>query len=194
MRPEVVNLNDIISDMTKMISRIIGEDIELRLMLDPLAWNTKADPGQIGQVIMNLFSNARDAMPEGGVLTIQTSNVLLDEEYARRHVSVIPGEYVIMAIEDTGIGMTEEGKARIIEHFFTTKEFDKGTGLGHATVYGIVKQNGGNIWVYSEPREGTTFKIYLPRTEEEKSILKTKEIAGLPMGMRLSLLWRTIER
>lgn len=188
LRPEVVNLNDIISDMTKMISRIIGEDIELRLMLDPLAWNTKADPGQIGQVIMNLVSNARDAMPEGGVLTIQTSNVLLDEEYARWHVSVIPGEYVMMAIEDTGIGMTEEVKAHIFEPFFTTKEFGKGTGLGLATVYGIVKQSGGNIWVYSEPREGTTFKIYLPRTEEEKSIRKTKEIAGLPMGNEVILV------
>ncbi len=183
LKPEVVCLNDIITDITKMIKRIIGEDIELRLLLDPQLWSTRVDVGQIEQVIMNLVSNARDAMPNGGVLTIQTSNVILDDEHASRHVSVIPGEYVLMAIEDTGVGMTEEVKNRIFEPFFTTKEHGKGTGLGLATVYGIVKQSGGNIWVYSELGEGTTFKIYLPMVMQEKKTQLSKEcVRDLPKG------------
>lgn len=167
MQPEIVNLNTIINDMIKLINRIIGEDIQLRLYLDPKLWNIKVDPVQIEQVIMNLISNARDAMHDGGVLTIQTANALLDEEYAKKHISVIPGEYVMIAIEDTGVGMTEDVKAHIFEPFFTTKEIGKGTGLGLATVYGIVKQSSGNIWVYSEQGHGTTFKIYFPKIAEE---------------------------
>lgn len=167
MQPEIVNLNTIINDMIKLINRIIGEDIQLRLYLDPKLWNIKVDPVQIEQVIMNLISNARDAMHDGGVLTIQTANALLDEEYAKKHISVVPGEYVMIAIEDTGVGMTEDIKAHIFEPFFTTKEIGKGTGLGLATVYGIVKQSSGNIWVYSEQGHGTTFKIYFPKIAEE---------------------------
>ena len=162
LAPRIVNLNDIATENLKMLTRMIGEDIDLVMTPGKSLWSVRADAGQIEQVIMNLAVNARDAMPSGGKLTIETANITLDEEYARVHAPLNAGDYVMVSISDTGAGMDAETQSHIFEPFFTTKG-TKGTGLGLSTVYGIIKQSGGYIWVYSEVGRGTTFKIYLPR-------------------------------
>jgi PAS domain S-box-containing protein len=166
LQPEVLNLNAVVPEMDKMLRRLIGEDIDLLTILDPALGSVKADPGQIEQVILNLCVNARDAMPKGGKLTIETSNIYLSEESSRQYVSVRPGHCVMLAVSDNGCGMDQLTQKRIFDPFFTTKGVGKGTGLGLSTVYGIVQQSEGSIWVYSEVGKGTTFKVYLPRFEE----------------------------
>jgi PAS domain S-box-containing protein len=162
IEPKVLDLNAVVGDMGRLLQRVIGEDVEMELNLAPTLGRVKADPHQIGQVLMNLVVNARDAMPQGGKLTITTDNIALDDTYARMHAGVVPGPHVMIAVSDTGTGMSTEIQGRLFEPFFTTKPAGKGTGLGLASVYGIVKQSGGNIWVYSEVGHGTTFKVYLP--------------------------------
>ncbi len=165
LAPKILDLNEVVTENLKMLTRVIGEDIDLVMVPAAVLGSVRADAGQIDQVIMNLAVNARDAMPAGGKLTIETSNVSLDEEYARFHAPLRPGDYVMLSISDTGQGMDSETQSHIFEPFFTTKG-TKGTGLGLSTVYGIVKQSGGYIWVSSEAGKGTTFKIYLPRVAE----------------------------
>src|SRR5216684_853341 len=183
LEPAILNLNALVTDMEKMLPRLIGEDIKLNLTLDPALGQVKADQGQVEQVLMNLAVNARDAMPGGGKLTIQTANVELDVAYTRQHPGSKPGRYVMLAVTDTGIGMDPETQAHIFEPFFTTKERDKGTGLGLATVYGVVKQSGGYIAVDSEKGKGASFSVYLPRVEQavavpEASPAKTLTLQG----------------
>ena len=162
LEPKVLDLNTVIGNMQKLLQRLLGEDVELQVSLNPGLGHVKADPGQVEQVIMNLAVNARDAMPHGGKLTLETSNHVIDETYAREHAIVHAGSYAMMAVTDNGVGMDPDTVSHIFEPFFTTKELGKGTGLGLSTVYGIVKHSGGYIWVYSEPGRGTSFKIYLP--------------------------------
>lgn len=168
LQPKVLDLNDVVSNIEKMLRRLIGENVELRTVLGAGLWSVKADPGQIEQVLVNLVVNARDAISGGGKITIETVNVFLDEEYSRGHLPAQPGHYVMLAISDTGVGMDEKTVSQVFEPFFTTKGPGKGTGLGLSTVYGIVKQSGGYIWVYSEPDKGSTFKVYFPRTEDRE--------------------------
>jgi two-component system cell cycle sensor histidine kinase/response regulator CckA len=177
MRPINLNLNDLIDELQMMLERLIGEDIRLIMKTGNNIGNVKADPGQIEQALMNMAVNARDAMPDGGTLTIETANVDLTEGVVHKRVTMQPGAYVLLTVSDTGIGMNQETQANIFEPFFTTKEKGKGTGLGLSTVYGVVKQSGGYIWVYSEPGHGTTFKIYLPRVAEQADQLPVAEQA-----------------
>ena len=188
LEPKVLKLNHIVKDMHKMLRRMIGEDIELTINLPDDLGSAKVDPGQIEQIIMNLVINARDAMPRGGKITIETGNVSLDEKYVSRHVTVQTGDYVMLAVSDTGKGMDRETQAHIFEPFFTTKEAGKGTGLGLSTVYGIVKQSGGYIWVYSEVGKGTSFKVYLPRVAGSPALVKLPSSTLTARGKETILL------
>jgi two-component system cell cycle sensor histidine kinase/response regulator CckA len=169
LEPKVLDVNIVVSDIERMLRRLIGEHIELKTRKAPDLWKVKADPGQLEQAILNMVLNARDAMPNGGTLAITTSNADLDENFARTHVPTQPGSYVMVAVSDTGVGISDEVKARLFEPFFTTKERGKGTGLGLSTTYGIVKQSGGYLWCDSEVGRGTTFQVFLPRVEEPVS-------------------------
>ena len=182
LQPKVIDINGAVNETINLLKRLIGEDIHLVTALAPHVNRIKVDPGQLSQVIMNLVVNARDAMPNGGRLTIETAGVRLDKEYARRNSGIAPGYYVMLAVSDDGTGMKEETQQRVFEPFFTTKEVGKGTGLGLATVYGIVKQSGGSISVYSEVGIGSTFKVYFPEVEEETVLNRESPAGELPFG------------
>jgi hypothetical protein len=180
LQPRVLDVNKLVSGLGTMLRRLIGEDVDLRMELHPDLGRVNADPGQLEQVLMNLAVNARDAMPKGGTLTVETANVFLDETYAIRRISVKPGPYILLAVSDNGTGMDEPTQARLFEPFFTTKPTGKGTGLGLSTVFGIVKQSGGSLQVYSEAGRGTSVKVYLPRVDQPAAI----EPSGLQKVVR----------
>jgi PAS domain S-box-containing protein len=183
LAPKVLDLNEVVAENLKMLTRMIGEDIDLVMVPGPALGAVRADPGQIDQVVMNLAVNARDAMPQGGKLTIETANVTLDEDFARTHTPVTPGDYIMLAIIDTGVGMDTDTQSRMFEPFFTTKGA-KGTGLGLSTVYGIVKQSGGYIFVDSQPQRGTAFRAYFPRVNGREGAAAAQEFTGLPRADR----------
>src|SRR5438552_2490383 len=189
LEPRIVDVNGVVMNLDKMLRSLISENIALKIQLADDLDAARVDPNQLEQVIMNLAINARDAMPDVGTLTIETANATLDENYAAKHVSVIPGDYVMLAVTDTGCGMSEATQARIFEPFFTTKPAGPGTGLGLSTVYVIVKQSGGNIWLYSEPAKGTTFKIYVPALDAlPEDIGKTAPVGAARRGSGTGLL------
>jgi len=175
MEPRVISVNSVVGGVEKLLRRLIGEDIELATTLEPELFLIHADPGQLEQVLINLVVNARDAMPDGGRLHITTSNSTLSNDHTERHLEAAPGEYVMVVVSDTGTGMTREVQQRVFEPFFTTKGQGKGTGLGLSTVYGIVKQSGGDVWIYSEPGNGTTFKVYFPRVKEREEFVPVRD-------------------
>ena len=183
LAPKVLDLNEVVTENLKMLTRMIGEDIDLVMVPGPALGAVRADPGQIDQVIMNLAVNARDAMPHGGKLTIETANISLDESFARTHAPLKPGEYVMLSISDTGVGMDSDTQSRIFEPFFTTKG-PKGTGLGLSTVYGIVKQSGAYIFVESQPQRGTAFRAYFPRVDGREDAAAAQDTFGLPRAAR----------
>jgi two-component system cell cycle sensor histidine kinase/response regulator CckA len=180
--PRVLNLNDTVSGMLKILRRLIGEDIDLAWRPGAELWPVKIDPSQIDQILANLCVNARDAITGVGKVTIETGNITLDEAYCADHAGFVPGDYVLLAVSDDGCGMDEETQAHLFEPFFTTKGMGKGTGLGLATVYGIVKQNNGFIYVYSEPGQGTTFKIYFPHHKVEPAETSVESALETPLG------------
>nr|MBA3692838.1 PAS domain-containing protein [Acidobacteriota bacterium] len=189
LQPVVLDLNEVIIDTSKMLERMIGEDVQLIIALEPETGLVNVDPGRLSQIIMNLAVNARDAMPQGGTLTIETANLLLEPDEARQKVDILPGAYVMLAVCDTGDGIDDKILQHIFEPFFTTKNIGKGTGLGLSTVYGIVKQSGGNIEVDSKVGAGTTFRIYLPRVAEQSEAAEIKDTsAELPSGTETILL------
>lgn len=189
LQPRTLDLNAVVHNISKMFLRVIGEDIKLSFSPAVPLGSVKADLGQIEQVLMNLVINSRDAMPKGGRIFIETANITIDEDYVQKHNGVVLGNYVLLSVSDTGCGMDEKTRARIFEPFFTTKAPGEGTGLGLSTVYGIVKQSSGNIWVYSEPDKGTTFKIYLPRIEQRPdSLIEPHNVSSKITGTETILL------
>ncbi len=183
LAPEVLRLDAVVLDLSDMLARLLGERVQLDVHAEPRLWRVLADRSQIEQVVVNLAVNARDAMARGGVLTLETSNVELDDAYARQHPGVRPGPYVLLAVSDNGVGMTDEVRAHVFEPFFSTKSPGEGSGLGLATVHGIVHQSRGHVWCYSEPGRGTTFKIYLPRTDREGlAVSRPRPAAGAEDG------------
>src|SRR5688572_14491408 len=188
IQPTVLNVTSALERLQRLLQRVIGENIKVVTRLRPEIKNVRLDPGQFEQIVVNLAINARDAMPLGGTLTVETSTQFLDDAYARQHLAVVPGEYVMVAVSDTGEGIPAKPLPHIFEPFFTTKPAGKGTGLGLATVYGIVKQNEGNIWVYSEPRHGTTFKIYFPALQSTEAMATFVPEVSAPGGTETILV------